>query len=70
MLTAVDTHPGPLHRVTIVRRWPAQVGQIHSQERRVAPLVPTVQHRGRDPKGRVHQGGTAVLDLRAGNEVT
>jgi hypothetical protein len=70
MLTA-DIHPGLLHRVTIDQvRWPAQVGQIHSQERRVVPSVPVVQRRGHDPEGRVRLGGTAALDLRAGNEVT
>lgn len=70
MLTAVGIHPGLLRRVTIDRRWPDQVGQIHSPEQRVVPLVPTVQRRGHDRQGRVHQGGTAALDLRAGNEVT
>jgi len=71
MLTAVGIHPGLLHRVTIDQvRWPAQVGQTHSQEQRVVPLVPAVRHRGHDPQGRVRLGGTAALDLRAGNEVT
>jgi len=70
MLTA-GTHPGLLHRVTIVLvQWPGQVGQIHSQEQRVVPLVPVVQRRGHDPQGRVHLDGTAASDLRAGNEVT
>jgi len=70
MLTAVGIHPGLLHRVTIVQvRWPAQVGQIHTQEQRVVPLVPAVQRRGHDPQGRVRLGGTAALDLRAGSEV-
>ncbi len=72
MLTAVRIHPGLLlHRVTIVQaRWAAQVDQIHSQEQRVVPLVPAVQHRGHDRQGRARSGGTAALDLRAGNEVT
>jgi len=70
MLTA-GIHPGLLHRVTIVLvRWPAQVGQIHSQVQRVVPLVPVVQRKGHDRQGRVRLGGTAALDLRAGNEVT
>ncbi len=72
MLTAVGIHPGPLlHHATIVQgRWVAQVGQIHSQERRVVPLVLAVQHRGHGRQGRVRLGGTVALDLRAGNEVT
>jgi hypothetical protein len=71
MLTAVGIHPGLLLHVTIVQaRWVAQVGQIHSQEQRVVPLVPAVQHRGHGRQGRVCLGGTVALDLRAGNEVT
>ena len=70
-LTAVRIHPGLLRRVTIDQvRLPGQVGQIHSQEQRVEPLNPAVQHRGHGPAGRVRSGGTAALDLRAGNEVT
>jgi len=70
MLTA-GIHPGLLHHVTIVLvRWPAQVGQIHSQEQRVVPLVPVVQRRGHGPAGRVRLGGTAASDLRGRNEVT
>ena len=70
MLTA-GIRPGLLHRVTIDQvRWPGQVGQIHSQEQRVAPLVPVVQRRGHGPAGHVCLGGTAASDLHAGNEVT